>query len=416
MKRYRSIQTRLIQLIYSESFKQAHRINKSFFTRKRPLSFAIVIGLIIQKMSKSLQIEANLLGDLLKQEPVSKQALSKARYKIGVSAFQELHEETLSMHYTENQERLWKGYRVIGGDGSTLQLPKRGDIPTYFGNQFKRTSLARVMQYTELTSDLVVAADLQPYNVSEVQMGKNLLHELVEKMRGYGHTKQLYVYDRGFPSHAFAQRHINLAVDFLFRVQKTYSNKIKEYVSRKEEVTFETTVKRGKINYSARVIIRYLQSGQPLVLVTSLTNRKEYSDEEVIEVYRLRWRCEESYKFQKVVLQMDNTSCRNTHSTLQEFWATVLLSTLMGIQFNEEDDEYLAEHPEKISKANRSVIFGSLKHRYLSALMLEIPIEEFNKQFSKMCKRHRVAERPHRSFPRLSVDTRKTRHCYRRVI
>lgn len=410
------IQEKLISLIHSVSYAQAHRLDEKFFNRKRLLSFAILVSLILQKISKSLQIEANLLGDFLKQSPVSKQALSKARYKIGISAFQELHERTLAMHYCKNQERLWKGYRVFGGDGSTLQLPKRGDIPDFFGDHFKRTCLAKVMQYTELTSDLIVAADLKPYKVSEEAMAKQMLPHLVEKMRSFGHTKQIYVYDRGFPSHAFGQRHINLGVDFLYRVQKSYNPKIQEYISKNEEGEFDLKLCRGAISYTVRVIVRYLASGQALVLLTSLFDRELFSTEDLIKLYQMRWRCEESYKFQKVILQMDNTSSRNYHGIAQEFWATVLLATLMGISFNEEDDAYTKERPEENTKANRSVIFGSLMPKYLGVLMLEIPLEEFNEKFRKLCKRHRVPIKPHRNYPRLSVDTRKTRHCYRRII
>lgn len=410
------IQKNLIHLIHSISYAHAHRVDEKFFNRKKTLSFAILVSLFLQKMSKSLQIEANLLGDFLKQPPVSKQALSKARYKIGVSAFQELHEQTLAMHYQENPERLWKGYRVFGGDGSTLQLPKRGDIPDFFGDHFKRTCLARIMQYTELTSDVVVAADLRPYKTSEEEMAKQMLPRLVSKMQLYGHTKQIYVYDRGFPSHAFGQRHLNLGVDFLYRVQKSYNPKIQEYVRNNEEGEFDLILHRGAINYTVRVIIRYLTSGQALVLLSSLLDRELFPTKDLIQLYQMRWRCEESYKFQKVILQMDNSCSRSYHGIAQEFWATVFLATLMGLMFNEQDDAYARENPGESSKANRSIIFGSLKPKYMGVLMQEITLDEFNEKFKRLCWRHRVPIKPHRSYPRLSPDTRKTRHSYRRVI
>ncbi len=410
------LQSNILSKIYSPSYQEEHRLGVSSFTRKRSLSFVTVVSLILQKITKSLQIEANLLGDFLKAEPVTKQALSKARYKIGVSAFQDLHETILDDYYKNYQVRLWKGYRVFGGDGSTLSLPRRGDIPLFFGDHFKRTCLGRIMQYTELTSDLIVAASLMPYKSSEDSEAKEMLPKLVNKMISRGQTKQIYVYDRGFPSHAFAQRHVNLSVNFLFRVQKRYSPEIEEIVRNKEEASFDMHVKRGTIDYPARVIIRYLDSGQPLVLMTNLLDRELFTDDELIDLYRMRWRCEESYKFQKTVLQMDNTYCRTYQGVAQEFWATVFLATLMMVSFNEEDDEYAAKNPGKVSKANRRVIFGSLKQRYLGVLLGGESLQEFNEKFKKMCIKYRVPEKPHRSFPRLSVDTRKTRHCYRRVI
>lgn len=411
-----TLQENLLFKIYSQSFLEEHRLHERAFTRKRSLSFVTVISLILQKITRSLQIEANLLGDFLKHEAVTKQALSQARYKIGVSAFQDLHESTLNLYYKDNQEGLWKGYRVFGGDGSTLPLPRRGDIHLFFGDHFKRTCLGKIMQYTELTSDLIVAASLMPYRSSEEGEAKEMLPKLVKKMNSLSQTKQIYVYDRGFPSHAFAQRHVNLGVNFLFRVQKTYSAQIQEIVQNQQDASFDVQIKRGVIDYQARVIIRYLESGHPLVLMTNLTDRNKFTDEELIDLYRMRWRCEESYKFQKTVLQMDNTYCRSYQGVAQEFWATVFLATLMLVSFNEEDAEYAAENPEKKTKANRRVVFGSLKQKYLGVLLGGESVHEFNAIFKKLCKRYRVPEKPHRSFPRLSVDTRKTRHCYRRVM
>jgi len=416
MNRYLRAQSEIISILHNQSFVATHRIDQYAFTRKRSLSFATIVGLILQKMTKSLQIEANLLGDLLNRKPVSKQALSKARYKIGASAFQELHERTVQVFFQDNSDRLWKGYRVFGGDGSTVNLPRRGDIPLLFGDHFKRTCLARVMQYTELTSDLIVSASMAPYRHSEESEAKELLPQLVDKMNSCGQTKQIYVYDRGFPSHAFAQRHLNLGVHFLFRVQKTYSKRIKELVDKRQEASFDTKVQRGPIQYQARVVIRFLTSGQPLVLITSLLDVERVTDEDLIELYGMRWRCEESYKFQKVILQLDNTYCRNCQGVLQEFWATVLLASLMQMAFNEIDDEYAKDNPDKRTKSNRSVVFGSLKRRYLELLLSGDSLHEFNDRFKELCVRHRVPDKPHRSYPRLSVDTRKTRHCYRRVI
>lgn len=416
MKKSLFLQKIALSKIHCLSFLERHRLSPSSFSRKRSLSFVTILSLILQKITRSLQIEANLLGDFLKAEPVTKQALSKARYKIGVSAFQELHETTLDAYYKDNQDGLWKGYRIFGGDGSTLSLPRRGDIPLFFGDHFKRTCLGRIMQYVELTSDLIVAASLTPYSTSENSEAKEMLPRLVAQMNARGQAKQIYVYDRGFPSHAFAQRHVNLGVNFLFRLQKTYSIQIKEIVEKNQNASFDTYVKRKNINYHARVIIRYLDSGQPLVLMTNLTNREAFTDEELIDLYRMRWRCEESYKFQKTVLQLDNTYCRTYQGIAQEFWATMFLATLMTVLFNEEDEDYAVMNPTKITKANRRVIFGSLKHKYLEVFLRQGSLEDFSEKFKKLCMRYRVPEKPHRSYPRLTVDTRKTRHCYRRVI
>lgn len=410
----RDLEKLILTSLHNSQFIDRHRKSPKDFTRQSYLSFSKVVALVFQKMTKSLQVEANLLGDLLGKEPVSKQALSAARYKFKASAFQELHQTCLKEVYTDSDDFLWKGFRVFGGDGSTLQLPKQGDIPKVYGEQFKRTSLARVFQYVELTSDLVVKADLKPYSTSEESMAKRALPELVEQFRSYGQERQIYVYDRGFPSHAFTQEHVNLNVDFLFRVQRTYSRKILSIVEEGEEADFEMSVRRKNIDYQARVIIRYLSSGEPLVLVTSLMNRSSYSIEDLVELYKMRWRSEESYKFQKILLHMDCNYCRSAEGVEQDFWATVLLSLTMGMRFNQFEYENPCDDRNRKIKVNKSVVFASLKTFYLRVLMGKALLSEFKERFHRLCKKNCYKWRPNRSYPRLSVDTRKTRHCHRR--
>ena len=87
MARSLEIQANILSKNHSTIFCLMHRMGESLFTRKRSLSFVTMVSLILQKVTRSLQIEANLLGDFFKRELVTKQALSKARYKIGIRLF-----------------------------------------------------------------------------------------------------------------------------------------------------------------------------------------------------------------------------------------------------------------------------------------------------------------------------------------
>lgn len=404
----------IFKLISCPEFRERHKSNPRHFTRKSPLSFAKITKLILKGINKSLQIEANQMADILECEPVTKQALSAARYRVKASAFQEIHEKCLENYYKDNNKNLWKGYRVFAGDGTTLQLPKRGDIGEVYGNHFKRTVLARVNQYVDIGNDLVVSALIEPYEKSEVGMTFEMLPVLVQKFKQLNQLKQIYIYDRGFPSHRLAQKHLDLGVDYLFRVQKNYTNEIKEMVENGFEGDFTFTEKRKEIDYKARVIIRYLQSGQPLVLVTSLLSDCEFLSSDLVDLYQMRWRCEESYKFQKILLEMDCMYCRTAQGVEQDFYATVALALIMGICFEQHEDRCLEGNLNMKSKVNRSVVFGSLKGLHLQALFGKCPLEEYENKFERYCQKYRCKIRPGRSYPRLSVDTRKTRHCHRR--
>ena len=70
----------------------------------------------------------------MKIEEGSKQAFSKARQKILPEAFQEMHENGITTHYTEAPNKgLWEGYRLIAADGSTLRLPSSDELESEFG-------------------------------------------------------------------------------------------------------------------------------------------------------------------------------------------------------------------------------------------------------------------------------------------
>lgn len=317
-------------------------------------------------------------------------------------------------HYEDNPYYLWKGYRVFGGDGSTFQLPDEGNIPEFFGDHFKYTSLARIVQYVELTTDTIVAPCIGPYTVSEDAMARGILPDLVNRMRSYGQPRQLYVYDRGFASHLLPLEHFELKVDFLVRLPRNFNPKIEDLVNQQREADFEIGIKTPDVNYEARVVIKYLFSGQPLILLTSL-KEGSFSTEEIVEAYSLRWRSEESYKFQKYLLQLENYTGRTVQAALQDYWSGVFIATAMNLFFLEKEEEINREE-EKKTRVNKSVVFGSMRDDFLEALLVGDLSDRIFKKFDKLCRRFRVPIRPNRSYPRLSNDTRKGRHIYRKCL
>lgn len=416
MKKTALLLTELQAALVSKAFLEMHRATPNSFTRTRTLTFGKIVATLLQKVCKSLQIECNFLGALLSEASVSKQAFSKARHKVSVSTFQDLHQRGKKIYFTDNNDMLWKGYRVFGGDGSTLTLPREGDLPEFFGDFFEHRCLARVFQYTELLSGLVVSGEISPYKISENSMAHSHLEPLVKEMVAFGQSNQIYVYDRGFPSHEFAFRHIQLGVDFLFRLPIKFNPIIDKLVEEKKETDFELAFDRGDFKYTGRVVIRYLSSGKPLMLLTSLRNKDNFSSEEIVELYSLRWRCEEAYKFQKMTLQLENFSGKSVHAVLQEFWSTIVLAFTMGVMCNEQEEEDKSNPKLAKTKINRSVVFASLKPKLWSYLLFEIPYEELCGEFKRLSLKHRVKIRPGRSYPRTSPDIRRGRHIYQRCV
>ncbi|MCP4404610.1 MAG: hypothetical protein GY801_45820 [bacterium] len=78
-------------LLFSEQFKEDCRTKPTYFTRKRLLGFPVMIGLLLNMLTKSLQIEVERFFDVLKgaasQVTVTAQAVGKARKKFSEQAF-----------------------------------------------------------------------------------------------------------------------------------------------------------------------------------------------------------------------------------------------------------------------------------------------------------------------------------------
>ena len=79
-------------------------------------------------LQKGLQREIALFVEAIESEggsipEVSKAAFCKASKKLMPSAFSELSKVTCQTFYGSNDVQLWNGYRLLGVDGSTVELP-----------------------------------------------------------------------------------------------------------------------------------------------------------------------------------------------------------------------------------------------------------------------------------------------------
>ena len=115
------------ELVNSDDFRKRNIVKPTAFTRNRKLTFPVMIVLLLNFLTKTMQIElddffANVLD--AKTDSVTKQAFFKARKNILPSAFIELFLMTRDMVLNNNKIKRHKGYRVFAIDGSELLLGK----------------------------------------------------------------------------------------------------------------------------------------------------------------------------------------------------------------------------------------------------------------------------------------------------
>ncbi len=407
----------LIHLIRNSDFQNRHKIASNAFTRNRKLTFDAVAGMILRLIKKSLQISCNWLGSLSGGTPASKQAFSTARQKISAECFQELQSAGIKKFYTSTpKEGLWKGYRIIGADGSTLRLPESKDLETEFGrgpsakDAQKSPPMARISEFKDLTTRLTISGRIAPYNVSEEALAEEQLVEVVQRMRDCGQKQLLFVYDRGYPSEKFINLHLELGVDFIFRVPRNFNKAVQAI--RKEGETENMLIAEGWP--LLRVVQFELSSGEEELLLTSLTDSKEFPKKSLSEVYHSRWiGLEEGYKRQKITMQMENFSGKTAVAVRQEYWATLTVANILEMGCVELEGCWIPENlPEK--HVNRSVVFGSMRDSVIEVLFGLISPDDYKKRFNQIAQRAMLKLRPNRSYSRESLHKPKKFHVYRR--
>lgn len=407
----------LLALINDEAFQAKYKKAVTDFLRNRKFGFAIVVGMLLRMVKNSTQIDCNLTGDLMKIEPGSKQAFSQARNKIQPEAFQEMHENGITTHYKADPKGgLWRGYRLIACDGSTLRLPKSDELEASFGlypgqeEKIKYPVMARISEFTDMATKLVLSGCIGSYKTSEDEMAALQLPEVVKKMRGLGQDSLIFVYDRGYPSEQFIDQHIELNVGFLFRLPKDFNLAVAEISKWADSEGF--IMREGWP--PLRVVKVPLSSGEIELLLTTLVE-EQYTLEDLSEVYHGRWTSmEEGYKKQKIMMQMENFSGKTVTAIKQEYWATLVVANLLEMGCIEIEGFWVPQSLPK-NHVNRNVLFGSMRDYTIEVIFGLMPPEDYDLKFNKIARRGMLRIRPNRNYSRDGVDKPKRHHVYRRA-
>lgn len=417
MNRATLISKKIQYLITDDIFISVHRKCPKAFTRNRKLPFGIVVTTILQLAKRSLQIECNLIGERQVSEAASKQAFSKARYNLSYTAFKALNNELLHGAYKDNPEGLWRGYRLLGVDGSTIRLPESLENEEYFGrhnsgglNRGKDPIIARISEIVDLATGITVHAAIGPMCEGERTLAKEQIESVTSFFHSLEQKRMIFVFDRGYVSREFIQMLSLLGVDFIYRVPRNF-NKVIDTLVQSGECDCIVEISPGI--QKLRLLVRLLPSGEKCVLLTSLINQSVIMDEDLMSIYWLRWSgCEEGYKRQKITLELENFLGIGVEAVLQEFWATVLTVNLFQLHCLEEEGAWNIDMPPT-ERINRSVVFGSLRGAVFKTIIGEMSSEDFWDKFIQVARRSKLKVRPGRQHSRAGL--KKEKHVYRRV-
>lgn len=298
--------------LITEQCQWKHRRHDRDFTRERVLTFPVVVLLLLQKTTRSIQRHTHSFLRQLWPErggmSVTAGGWTQARAKLRHTVFIELNQQIVlpefySPSHAEHCQR-WRGHRLLGIDGSTLRLPSHPEIVAEFGvstaiNQkgepFTDYTVARISVLYDLLNDLGLDAELAPQSTGE--------REMAIKQLQYINPDDVLIWDRGYTGfrvmahvRAHGGHFIGRCSDRsfftaqeLFRLKRAGRSKIVKQVAAPEQQP-----KLRALNLPLEMVVRFvsvrLPTGELEVLVTSLLDEEMYPTEEFLDVYHWRWK------------------------------------------------------------------------------------------------------------------------------
>lgn len=425
-------------LLRDPKFLARHRLRPEDFTRKRQLTFPVIMLFILQKTIKSIQRHLHeFLDDLAAGEifdTVTSGAVSHARAKLKDSAFIELNRlGVLPIVYGgQHPIQRWRGHRLFGFDSSLLRLPDSAELGQEFGwkeasNQNGATGTrypeGRLSVVYDLLNQIGHDAQLEPSTVGEVTLAIQQLEHL--------QPGDVEINDRGFSGYVYfasvLQRQAHfiarcstgsfLAAQEMFRRNRAKQSKV-VWLHAPPDQKAECLRRGLPLKIKVRFLSVRLPTGELEVLATSLLDSGLYPTAEFLQVYHWRWKHETYYLMLKGRMELENFSGRTVEAVRQDLQAAVLLANLESV-LSEPAQAALTQKSAQTTqplRVNRSTSYHALKMELLDLLYREIPAEQVIHQLTKLFAGSPVAARPDRKVLRRSRPSfHRSYHFQRRV-
>jgi hypothetical protein len=318
-------------------------------------------------------------------------------------------------------KKYWNGYRLVAGDGTTVNLPIHKSTIKHFGlfrNSKKggKTVHANAAMLYDVLTHYALASKIAPFKSGEKMIMSSLIKET--KL-----SKTIMILDRGFCSFSFFKELINKDLDYCIRVttsQSKFANKVIENKSDDfiidwipSEAERGTCKRKGvdTIPIKVRATKIILPSGEVEVLISSLLDLKKITKSDISELYQLRWGIEEGYKKLKPKMKLEQFGCKKQEGIYQEFYSHIFMMNLTQILCNE------AQKKIDIKTKNRKYKY---KYNWINAykytnesfveLFKNVDIELVIKKILKQIEQSIIAIVPERSFRRTTGGIRKHRY------
>ena len=397
-------------LIASDEFRIKHSLEQTAFTRNRKLSFQDIIYFILGLPRKSLSTELDIFFD--KQGfSVSKQAFSKARYKISSDAFEDIFHMTTNIFEFTKRSKTYDGYRIFAIDGSDIAVDHNKNNATEFGvktNKHASYPMARLSALYDITNDLIVDVQFTGITVGEREHAHNLLSS--KALNDSKKYKNLIIFDRGYPSRSLIHDLEDRGLYYLIRCSHSFLSCVNE-CSDGDHIVIDTFDGRS----TQLRVIKDTSGDEPRIYVSNLfgdTQDAKYHQ----DLYHRRWEIETKYGELKTRMRLENFSGKNPLAIRQDLYAALFISNLSSLikAFAESEIQDELSDDEHQYQLNRSFIIGKVCQYVKQLLVFSASKKKLSLLISRIQSMKSII-RPDRHFKRLSGHHGTTNGFYIRV-
>ena len=425
--------------ISAADFCARHRACTRDFTRQRRLTFPVVMLLLLQKTTKSIQRHLHSFFHQLGPEPAGRSvtpgAWTQARAKLAHTAFIELNQQVLLPCFyapePAGHRRRWRGHRLLGVDGSLLRLPSHPEVFALFGtvpvaNHLGPTGTmyapARLSVLYDLLNRIGLDARLEPVALSEV--------DLAAAQLGHVEKDDVVIWDRGFTGFVLMAQVRARGAHFIGRCSQGSFAAAQE-MFRAKRAGRSQVVKLMAVRaqwaalrqlglpteMSARFVSVRLPTGELEVLVTSLREETLYPSAEFLEVYHWRWNHETYHQMLKGRLDLENWTGQTVEAVRQDVQAAVFVSNVESVLSQEAQAALSAQDATRQypAQVNRAVSYHALKERMLDLLWSQRPTQKVLEEIQRWMQSNPVSVRHNRSPPRRKQSFHRSYHYQRNL-
>jgi len=381
----------LKDIIFSSGLCELYRQAKEDFTRERLLPFGSVVVLMLSGKKLSLQNALNKFFKALGKvfEVPSASAYCQAKRKVKAEVFVHLNrsvrEDFYRLYGAEEKVKLWHGHRLVGADGTYLNLPDTKELRKAFSvhrNQHKTQQSEQVqalgMVLYDLLNDLGLRCAMAPSHTAEKSL---LFNHLWSELQ----PSDVLVLDRHSADYTIIAQAVRDQLDVVIRCGRQSFKAVMEFFKSTDKeriVTLQVTeavrtkqyVKQHNLPEAVEVrLLKFkLENGEEEVLLTTLCAVKKYPRKEFFKVYGLRWRDETFYDRIKNIFELERFSGLSAESIKQDFYGVIFLATLESVLSRETETQMQESASERETKTapqvNHAVSYVALVGQVASLL------------------------------------------------